>query len=122
MTIGQAIGAIPETVEKLESQDIRSQISARTPRASVALRNAALQTLRGKSPSLPGQTPGVVTGHLRRAWTPFAYEESFGIESGAGYSGYLEYGTRKMAARPYVEKVKKNALPKIISIFSEIGR
>jgi len=43
------------------------------------------------------------------------------ITSGMGYAGYLEHGTRKMAARPYVEKIKQTALPNITAIFAEIG-
>lgn len=37
------------------------------------------------------------------------------------YSGYLEHGTSKMAARPYVEKIKETAMPEILALFSELG-
>ena len=37
------------------------------------------------------------------------------------YSGYPEYGTSKMAARPYVEKIKETAMPEILALFSELG-
>ena len=37
----------------------------------------------------------------------------------AQYLFYVENGTSKMAARPYVEKIKEKALPEIESIFSE---
>ena len=45
----------------------------------------------------------------------------FGIQSGMYYAGYLEHGTSKMAARPYVEKVKEAAMPEILALFSELG-
>ncbi len=45
----------------------------------------------------------------------------FGIQSGMHYSGYLEHGTSKMAARPYVEKIKETAMPEILALFSELG-
>lgn len=34
------------------------------------------------------------------------------IISGAGYSGYLEYGTRKMSARPYMRPMLEQVTPK----------
>jgi hypothetical protein len=37
------------------------------------------------------------------------------------YAGYLEHGTSKMAARPYVEKIKEDAMPEVRRIFGEIG-
>ncbi len=43
------------------------------------------------------------------------------ITSWMYYAGYLEDGTRKMAARPFVEKIQQAALPEVASIFSEIG-
>ena len=45
----------------------------------------------------------------------------FGIKSGVHYSSYLEYGTRKMAARPFVDKIVETAKPEIDRIFSNIG-
>jgi hypothetical protein len=39
----------------------------------------------------------------------------------AGYAGYLEEGTSKMAARPFLQKIQDGAMPKIRSIFQEIG-
>ena len=51
----------------------------------------------------------------------FSSYEIFGIESGMGYAGYLEHGTRKMAARPFVDKIQQEAMAKIRAIFEEIG-
>lgn len=47
--------------------------------------------------------------------------DTFGIEAGMGYAGYLEGGTSKMAARPFVQKIQEQAMPQIRSIFQEIG-
>ena len=55
------------------------------------------------------------------ASTGFGADLVVGIQSGMNYSGYLETGTKKMAARPYVEKIKETALPNIIPIFEELG-
>ncbi len=120
MTLGAAIGAIRIAVNS-EVELAKTEARNRMPRAANQLRNAELRILRGPSPSAPGSTPGVRTGNLRRNWTMFHSDEIFGIESGMGYSGYLEHGTSKMAARPYVEKIKTEAMPKIKAIFEEIG-
>lgn len=104
-----------ETIQKRNSK---------LARAANELRNAELRVLSGnKSPSPPGSPPGRRSGHLRTAWTTYSTAGGatgvFGIISGAHYAGYLEHGTSKMAARPYVDKIQETALPKIISIFSE---
>ena len=120
MTLGAAIGAIRIAATK-EVELTKQEARSRMPRAANQLRNAELRILRGPSPSAPGGTPGVRSGNLRRNWTMFHSDEIFGIESGMEYAGYLEHGTRKMAARPFVEKIKTDAMPKIKAIFEEIG-
>ena len=35
------------------------------------------------------------------------------------YAGYLENGTKKMAARPFVDKIKEKATPEIEKIYKE---
>lgn len=103
----------------------QEQMNSRLPRAANALRNAALEVLSGNpSPSPPGTPPGRRSGHLRTSWTTYHSGGAagiFGIKSGAHYAGYLQDGTSKMEARPFVEKIKETALPEIIAIFSDIG-
>lgn len=121
-----------EAAEKLEQEIIRkrkeieSKVDNRLPRAANMLRNAELSVLSGnKSPSPPGSPPGRRSGFLRLSWTPFYTAGGgsgvFGITSGAHYAGYLEHGTSKMAARPFVDKIQQEALPEIEALFSEIG-
>lgn len=124
MTPGAAAGAVAQTVER-EVQITRGKISARMMRAANELRNSALDVLANPSPSAPGSPPGVRSGDLRRNWTPFAYglfgdAGTLGITSGMHYAGYLENGTYKMAARPFVDKIQEEAAPKIEAIFSSI--
>ncbi len=122
MTPGQAAAVLPVRIDGVRTGKIQQEIESRTPRAANALRNAELNdVLRGPSPSAPGNPPGVRSGFLRISWTMFSSASSFGIESGAHYAGYLEHGTRKMAARPFVDKIQQTAMPNIVSIFSEIG-
>lgn len=118
MTPAEAAEAVKVQVQT-DKERIEQQVIARYPRASNALRNAALSVLANPSPSPPGSPPGVRSGNLRRNWNMNG--STVCITSGMGYAGYLEHGTRKMAARPYVEKIKQTALPNITAIFAEIG-
>lgn len=108
-------------VVKDQVADVKTQVTARLPRAANALRNSELKVLANPSPSAPGSPPGVRSGDLRRNWTMFYGGDTFGIEAGMGYAGYLEGGTSKMAARPFVDKIQEQAMPDIQSIFQEIG-
>ena len=87
MTPAEAAEAVKVQVQT-DKERIEQQVIARYPRASNALRNAALSVLANPSPSAPG---------------------------------YLEHGTRKMAARPFVDKIQQTALPNVMAIFAEIG-
>lgn len=125
MTARQAAKALENEVQKQRRRAER-MMNTRLPRAANALRNAELSVLSGnKSPSPPGSPPGRRTGYLRNSWTVYHKNGTpagmFGIISGAHYAGYLESGTRKMAARPFVDKIIEKAMPRIEKIFSEIG-
>ena len=120
MSPAEAAAALGTEIQE-RYQDIRSKAAAKTPQGAVLLKNAALQVLANPSPSAPGSPPGVRTGHLRRDWTMSSTAESIKIDSGASYAGYLEHGTRKMAARPFVDKITETALPNLISLFQDIG-
>ena len=136
------IGKIIQTTLK----NVQNEVSHRTYRASNELRNSALYVLRGsrggrtyKIPntgatyraSAPGQPPAVRTGAFRLSWGTHVHVEKSGvhfkavasIESRERAGGYLlgellENGTSKMAPRPYKQKVKDKAMPKIKQIYS----
>jgi Bacteriophage protein of unknown function (DUF646). len=125
MSPGAAAGELREAVEQ-ERKNIINQANARLPRAANALMNAERDVLSGNpSPSAPGSPPGSRTGNLARNWTSTCQGGGCSmlvrITSGMYYAGYLEDGTWKMAARPFVEKIQDAALPEVRSIFSEIG-
>lgn len=104
------------------------------------LRNSALQVLRGSrggrsyrritggrstyTASAPGEPPAARSGTLRNSWTMIAEGGSRSykaiIESPTHYAGYLEEGTRKMAARPFKEKIQEKAAPRIRQIIRQI--
>ena len=121
MSPGAAAAAFGQYVQ-WEIEKIRNEVRGANLEGAKELRNAALQVLRGPSPSAPGNPPGVRSGDLRRNWTMESSSENLiAIRSGMIYSGFLEDGTKKMAARPYVDKVKETAEPKIVEIFMRIG-
>lgn len=119
------------------TESVKNQILSRGTRAVNAIRNAELETLNGTgggrtyrrpgggtyTASAPGEVPARRTGNLRRNWTgeveggPGSIVAKY--TANAEYAGYLEYGTRKMARRPYKDKIAEKALPQIISIYSE---
>ena len=64
MTPAEAAEAVKVQVQT-DKERIEQQVIARYPRASNALRNAALSVLANPSPSAPGSPPGVRSGHLK---------------------------------------------------------
>ena len=113
---------------------IAQQLPTRQFRASNELRNAALVVLRGQGggrtyrkptggtykASAPGSPPAVRTGALRGLWRPVSDGGiNPAIETDVPYTGYLENGTSKMAARPFEQKIIDTAQPAIDAIYSE---
>lgn len=119
----------------VQTLNVKAQSRART--AVNELRNSAITTLSkdgtgrryGKHiASSPGQTPAPDTGSLRMRWRQFVFAEPnlggvkiiMRIKSDVKYSEFLEKGTRKMAARPYKQKIKNDALPKINALYANL--
>jgi HK97 gp10 family phage protein len=74
--------------------------------------------------SAPGEAPAVRTGNLRRRIryemqpvTPAEIASKVG--SPDEYSVYLEHGTRKMAARPFLRRTYEEQLPALKRILGE---
>lgn len=68
-------------------------------------------------PSLPGQPPNEDTGHLRslievERVAPLRVE----ISSNAEYAAMLEFGTSKMAARPYMGPAARNKRKRVVEL------
>ena len=59
----------------------------------------------GESPSKPGEYPGVKTGMLRSSiMTTSVTWSEVAIASNVDYAGYLQFGTSKMLARPFIDR------------------
>ncbi len=77
--------------------------------------------------SAPGEPPARRMGDLRLHWsgdvetraTSKGTEVLAVLESQEPYAGILENGSAKMARRPFVEKIKEEAMPEIKKIYSE---
>lgn len=141
MTVSDAVAQIKLTVNHV-TENVGRQVVSRAYRASNELKNAELETLNGEGSgpirtkpgggryhvSLPGEVPARRLGDLRRDWTTQVDPAGSGgdvisltayIESSTPYAGFLEHGTSKMARRPYVDKIRQKAMPKVIAIYSE---
>lgn len=78
--------------------------------------------------SAPGEPPAMRTGTFRGSWWPRPRAESQpggavaypGIYTPFGkLAEYLEDGTRNMRPRPYVDRIKARAMPRIRRIYQE---
>lgn len=105
--------------------------SGRANKATRELQGYYRHKLRGGQlyrASAPGEPPARRTGNLRMHWNGQVKSENVSgggvavvaeLESQEPYAASLENGTSKMAARPFVEKIKEEATPDIQKIYSE---
>ncbi len=140
---GKGIGRAVRATVKGQVADINRKVKSRGVRAVNALRNAELEVLKGQrsgrvyrkpytkkatyTASAPGEPPARRTGNLRLHWngevkggttSGGGASLTAALESGEPYAILLEHGTSKMAARPFVERIKEKAAPEIKKIFS----
>jgi len=68
------------------------------------------QSYSAKSPSSPGQPPAIVTGRLKKS-VKFARVKlaTFEVTASAPYAKFLEFGTSRMAARPFFRPALRRA-------------
>lgn len=117
---------LEQVVEK-KKEDIGQQILSRGTRAVNEMRNSAVTVLTNTSPAPPGSPPGVRTGNLRRNWSLMVSGDGSGagvhmeltIQSNMEYAVYQEFGTSKMAARPFRQRIADDSAPKVTAIFAE---
>ena len=93
-------------------------IKANFPDSGIA---SATKSERRANRSAPGEIPHVQTGHLRRS---IAYElvgsEDSKVGTNVEYGRYLELGTSKMAARPYLRPGVGREHRAILKAFSRV--
>lgn len=126
-------------------QQVINLANSRGVVAALELRNAALQVLGGsrsgkiyRKPgtrryyraSAPGEAPAVRTGMLRMSWKTSTTTETGAhslcikpaIYTNLPYAPVLEDGTGRIVARPYVNRIQSEAVPKILGIYSAAFR
>lgn len=85
---------------------IRGPILRDLVRRAIRVEAQAKLIASNESPSPPGQGPGVVTGLLRASitWRPGIDAQSPYVDIGSAveYAAYVELGTSRMAARPFL--------------------
>lgn len=73
------------------------------------------------SPSSPGSPPGVDTGNLKDSIKVGEVTGDHAIlEATADYAGYLEFGTRRMAARPYMRPSVLDHMDEIQEVMTRV--
>ena len=119
-------------------REICTKAVSRGVRGVNLLRGAALNILgqdgsgrryrNGHVASAPGQAPAPLTGNLRRNWHQQVLATGNGggvrvvmrIKSQMFYADFLEHGTRKMAARPFHDRIKTKARPAIEALYGDL--
>lgn len=117
---------IYDTIRTKVIKRVQQQLEERAIQAGRQMRLAAIQVLRKRGRSAPGQSPGRRTGQLARSWKPVHRIEQKGnnftvnlsITTDVFYARFLEEGTAKMDKRPFLEKIKKHAWPKVKQIYT----
>ena len=117
------------------SDGIRDELYRRGVQITQVLRKTELEILAGtrngvkykslpNRSSAPGEAPAAQSGKLRQEWDDITERQGNGhtsivtsrITSITPYAGYLEEGTERMAARPFVDKILEKAEPEILEI------
>lgn len=79
-------------------------------------RSGRIYRIRGKEhqASAPGEAPAVDTGNLKGSIKVGEVTEDHAVlETNADYAAYLEFGTRHMAARPFMRPSVENHIDEI---------
>lgn len=141
-SINSAGRTIPLKVSGITTE-LNRKVLSRGVRAVNEIRNAELEVLKGQrsgrvyrkypyrstyTASAPGEAPARRTGNLRLHWngtveshkTGSGFEVTAVLESQEKYSVYLEYGTRRMAPRPFHDRIIEKARPGIERIYRDI--
>lgn len=138
---GSAGSAIRALVKE-QVADINRKVVSRGVHAVNAIRNAELRVLKGQrsgrvyrkphtkkatyTASAPGEPPARRTGNLRMHWDGQVKDKKAAsggaaivaeLESQEEYAYYLENG-KGMAPRPFVERIKEEAMPEIVGIYN----
>lgn len=88
-------------------------IERHTKNLLVGERSGHVYSIRGKAhqASAPGEPPAVDTGNLKNSLRVLEVTDDYAsFGTSADYAAYLEFGTRNMAARPYLRPAAENSV------------
>jgi len=98
------------------------QDTMNTAKISIQQHQSKGRTYGKHTASVAGNPPNSDTGFLANNIFMVLDADKFGgaVESRADYSGFLEFGTSKMGARPYLQPALEENKPKIRRMFARL--
>lgn len=75
----------------------------------------------GKNPSAPGDPPHLVTGELQESIGYVVVGDGLQLTASAEHGAYLEFGTSKLAARPFLRPTMQEEAGKVLEILASNG-
>jgi len=98
------------------------QDTMNTAKTSIQQHQSKGRTYGKHTASVAGNPPNSNTGFLASNIFMVLDADKFGgaVESRADYSGFLEFGTSKMGARPYLQPALEENRPKIRRMFARL--
>jgi HK97 gp10 family phage protein len=98
------------------------QDTMNTAKTSIQQHQSKGRTYGKHTASVAGNPPNSDTGFLANNIFMVLDADKFGgaVESRADYSGFLEFGTSKMGARPYLQPALEENKPKIRRMFARL--
>ena len=98
------------------------QDTMNTAKTSIQQHQSKGRTYGKHTASVAGNPPNSDTGFLANNIFMVLDADKFGgaVESRADYSGFLEFGTSKMGARPYLQPALEENRPKIRRMFARL--
>lgn len=127
------VGAEFDACAKKLDENIKNEMATKGAEATKKLREVEVEILgkpghgkkykqlRNRS-SAPFEVPAPQSGELRKYWDEETIisgnKVTSKIKSTSDHAEYLENGTRRMSARPFVQRIKRQALIEILNIYN----
>ena len=120
------ITGIESLMQKLQTR--RAKVKSATKRgitkACIIVESYAKENMSPESPSIPGEPPAVVSGLLRASISHHVEDEEQEVAGYVGtravkYARPLEFGTSRMAARPFMFPALENNRGKVVEAIKE---
>ena len=116
----QVEGAYRTAIERIVASSVQDTMN--TAKTSIQQHQSKGRTYGNHTASVAGNPPNSDTGFLASNIFMVLDTDELGgaVESRADYSGFLEFGTSKMGARPYLQPALDENRPKIRRKFARL--